>query len=1285
MRRASLVTLVLFGCILAGASFARAATVYGPYNGGNDATGPVGGTPDPEKPGVGSVAVDQSNGNVYAINFSLQEIVAFGRQQVQLPHIGGSESPAGSFDFTNPSSITVDNTGGPNDGNILVADSGHDVVDIFNEAGIYLGQLTGSATPAGSFSGPAGIAFDSSGNLYVSDRGNNVIDKFAIGGTAVADGDYVSQFTAPQITSLGAIAFDGDDNLYVANFRKDFVKFNSAGTYLGTIGPHGDTGEVRVDPVNQWAFFTSGSRDFVTTLDGSPIWPAAIPSDPVLLPDPLVYPAVDLEGIAEDATTKLLYAGATSLYFRESGISVASPTFNLPDATTVGVSSITGNSAKLSGVINDGGGGKTTCQFEYGAASEGRNVACVPFGPFNDNADHPVTSELTGLTPDTTYNFRLTGGNPVGNNSGDTLTFTTPIAVHDLNTEPATAIGVHGATLNGAFTGDGKDTTYYFEWGKSQSTENQIFAPPPHYGNFTPEPPGSDAGTAMGPVSLQTPLTGLQPATTYHFRVIAVNAVGKTTGADREFTTQPSAPVAKLVAGAVHSESAEFLVDVNPLGAQTTFHVEYGAADCASSTCVESADVNAGLGTSLRAFKVKADHLDPSTTYHFRVVAENSVGTTESTDQTLTTFPYLSLSADPCPNAQVRKQTGAAQLLDCRAFELVSAASAGGYDVESDLAVNQSPYDGPTEVTDPPRILYSVHNGAIPGAGTPTNFTIDPYVAVRGPDGWETRYVGFPADGLVANNGPFGSPLAGVDGNLTALAFGGEGLCSPCFPDGSTGIPIRLPDGSLIQGMAGSKDPGPSAAPAGEVRKHFSADGSHFVFGSSSQFDQDGNSGGDVSIYDRALPGGPTHVVSKTPGGTTMTGAGISELDISRDGTRIVIGQKLGVDVGGNDLYHLYVNIGDSSKTIDLTPGAAKGAIYGGMSADGSQVYFATADPLNGDSDASIDLYRADVGSSSMNLTRVSTGTSGTGDTDACSPDSNWNGGGCDVLAIAGGGGIAEGDGSAYFLSPESLDGSGAQGKPNLFLSRPGQSPHFIATLSTDDALVKHAASQSAIRSPGDLQVARDGGFVAFASSLPLTGFKNDGFAEVFRFDVAGGDLDCVSCALTNVIPTSDAYLPTHGLGLISDGRVFFSSGEELAPGDSNETKNDAYEWNNGTVQLISSGISPFDSGVYSVSPDGADVYFFTRETLVRTDLNGELMKIYDARAGGGFLLNPPPVPCQASDECHGPSSAAAPSPSIGTYLGTGGNTVREKQSHKKRHHKKHRHKQRRHKSRGEK
>ena len=102
------------------------------------------------------------------------------------------------------------------------------------------------------------------------------------------------------------------------------------------------------------------------------------------------------------------------------------------------------------------------------------------------------------------------------------------------------------------------------------------------------------------------------------------------------------------------------------------------------------------------------------------------------------------------------------------------------------------------------------------------------------------------------------------------------------------------------------------------------------------------------------------------------------------------------------------------------------------MTDDGSAVFFTTADQIDGDTDTSVDLFRADVGSTSpAPISRLSTGTGGTGNTDSCEPAAEWNvaAGGpadCSVVVPGGAGGVARGDGTVYFMSPELLDGGTA-------------------------------------------------------------------------------------------------------------------------------------------------------------------------------------------------------------------------------------------------------------------
>ena len=342
-------------------------------------------------------------------------------------------------------------------------------------------------------------------------------------------------------------------------------------------------------------------------------------------------------------------------------------------------------------------------------------------------------------------------------------------------------------------------------------------------------------------------------------------------------------------------------------------------------------------------------------TYEYRAVITNEAGSVTTATQEFTTY-LADSGVDACGNAEVRRQTEGSLLPDCRAFELVSAADQGGYDVESELAPDQNQLDAFPDAKD--RLLYSVHFGIIPGvAGSPTNLGLDPYVALRGDDGWATQYVGLPADGM-ADGGAFGSPLLGADDGLTTFAFGGESICAPCFADGSTNVPLRRSNGALEKGMQGTLNP--PADPVGEVRKPLSADGTHLIFETDQKFEDSADSG-TMWVYDRNLATGATQLVSTDPAGDPLEGE-VAELDVSADGSRVLVGRVAGEDGAGNTLYDLYMHVGAGPGSVEVLDSSA-GAIYNGMTGDGSKVFFTSSDPLAGDGDTSADLYRGSPGS----------------------------------------------------------------------------------------------------------------------------------------------------------------------------------------------------------------------------------------------------------------------------------------------------------------------------------
>jgi hypothetical protein len=510
---------------------------------------------------------------------------------------------------------------------------------------------------------------------------------------------------------------------------------------------------------------------------------------------------------------------------------------------------------------------------------------------------------------------------------------------------------------------------------------------------------------------------------------------------------QPSLPAAQGgFVDAVTEHSASFHGEASPGFEATEIGFEYGTVPCSSNPGACSILPDGKIyGLKMQSFELSFEGLQANTKYYYRVVATNDVGTVHGPERTFTTYRAVDLINDPCPNVLARKQTRTAGALDCRAYELASAGFTGGYDVTSDLAPGQTPFEGYPAATN--KLLYSVQDGGIPGTGKPTNRGPDPYVAVRdeATEQWVTKYVGIPSD-ISPQSPPFSSTPTDVDSSLSTFAFAGPDLCDPCFGDGSSGIPVHMPDGSLIQGMAGD----PAAEPVGYVREHLSDDGSHLVFGSEVPLAPGGLTG-ELSIYSRDLNAGVTSLVSTAPGGGTMKeeGQDLGVLDVSSDGSRVLFGKIVGEDAAGRH-WKLYMNIGGASESIDVTPGATS-VLFGGMSSDGSRVFFSTRDELAGDSDESADVFEAQVPASGAAAVKVISGAP----SDSCDPSgspNDWNVpsgvGKCDAVALAGGAGVAP-DGTAYFLSPQLLDGgNGEADAANLYVVRPGDSsPSLVATI----------------------------------------------------------------------------------------------------------------------------------------------------------------------------------------------------------------------------------------------
>jgi streptogramin lyase len=189
----------------------------------------------------------------------------------------------------------------------------------------------------------------------------------------------------------------------------------------------------------------------------------------------------------------------------------------------------------------------------------------------------------------------------------------------------ASSISEQTATLGASVGPNSQATTYRFEYGTTTG-----------YGSQTSS---SSAGSGAASAPVSAPITGLAPSTTYHFRAVATNATGMTSGADQTFTTTSPPTALTQPATSVGLTSATLTGGVNPKGQPTTYHFEWGTTSAYGSSAPAS-DASVGSDSAKHSLEQALTELTPDQTYHFRIVATNCGGCAEGTsygaDETFT-------------------------------------------------------------------------------------------------------------------------------------------------------------------------------------------------------------------------------------------------------------------------------------------------------------------------------------------------------------------------------------------------------------------------------------------------------------------------------------------------------------------------------------------------------------------------------------------------------------------------------------------------------------------------
>ncbi len=267
----------------------------------------------------------------------------------------------------------------------------------------------------------------------------------------------------------------------------------------------------------------------------------------------------------------------------------------------------------------------TNYWYEYGVTSSlGSKTATQSVGSGFTVISAPAY--ITGLSKNTTYFFRLVAQNQYGTANTAEASFKTttgssaPVgSVPTAKTVSASSITRTTANVNGQVTPNKSSTQYWFEYGKTLDLGNTA--------GF------SSAGSGSTVVPVSASLSGLDPSTTYYFRINAQNQFGTVNGVIMSFKTLgpavPSEPtVVTESATAVSTSSATFRGVVNPNGLDTKYWFEY-STDSLFGSILTNTTSQTSIGSGVNAVSVEKNvtGLRSKTNYYFHLVAQNSSGT----------------------------------------------------------------------------------------------------------------------------------------------------------------------------------------------------------------------------------------------------------------------------------------------------------------------------------------------------------------------------------------------------------------------------------------------------------------------------------------------------------------------------------------------------------------------------------------------------------------------------------------------------------------------------------
>lgn len=495
--------------------------------------------------------------------------------------------------------------------------------------------------------------------------------------------------------------------------------------------------------------------------------------------------------------------------------------------------------------------------------------------------------------------------------------------------------------------------------------------------------------------------------------------------------------------------------------------------------------------------------------------------------------------------------------------------------------------------------------------------------------------IGEAACAPACGNGPVDAGFAGASADGTKVFFVTEERLAAADTDSSVDIYMRDLSNettSLVSAGGSSCAPACGNGPFDAALRGISADGSHVFFTTAESLSSADNDSV-ADIYVRELAGETTTLVSQGGSGCAPACGNGTKVpifqDSSQNGSRVffstdepLVGadKDTATDIYARDLPNGPTTLisGGSSPTLTASFAAA--------TADGSKVFFTTAEPLlPEDKDTANDVYEWNGGPLELVTTAECVGTCGAS-FDAVSADGS----------------------TAVFSTAERLTGEDTDNSVDIYSQAAGGGPPVLVSRGTNCGACGNGAADARFD-----RASADASHVVFTSSEVLSPEDGDAEDDIYARDISGEE--------TSLVTTSPSFCPLKKgncgatfVGESANGdHVFFSTVERFTLEDGDDEV-DVYERflapkpDEDVTRLVSTGNSPdLELGppppsLESTNPVSPAVSIAPK--ILGTATAGSTVKLYTTSN------------CSGEPVAHG-SAAQLASPGIGVTVAAGQTT----------------------------